>query len=76
MTKAAAKKKAAAAAGSLPNRSIHLGVRLTSLEHERLSEVAGRYPAVPESTFVRLALFTGIDSIAASGIPLPKVGPA
>jgi len=70
MTKATAKKKAPA----LPNRHVHLAIRLTTEEHERLGEVAGRYPSIPESTFARLALFTGIDSIAASGIPVPKNG--
>jgi len=73
MTKAA-KKKAAAAAPALPNRHVHLAIRLTTEEHERLGEVAGRYAAIPESTFARLALFTGLDSIAANGIPMPKGG--
>jgi len=71
---AAKKKSKSAAAAALPNRHVHLAIRLTTAEHERLSEVAGRYAAIPESTFARLALFTGIDSIAASGIPVPKGG--
>ena len=68
-----AKKKSKSAAAA-PARSIHLAIRLTMAEHERLSEVAGRYAAIPESTFARLALFTGVDSIAANGIPMPKGG--
>jgi hypothetical protein len=49
-------------------RGTHLGIRLTGKERKRLSDVARRFPGLPESYIAREALLRGLALVEAEGL--------